>query len=111
MALQIPAPRQPVVEAVGGSTIFTRPWFLFLQGLYGSRTAPSAASVGVSPYSYVASDFGIVAVTGGTVSLIELGRNGVFVDTGFISGTVSVSPSDVVRVTYSVTPTVTFIGR
>lgn len=113
MAIQIPAPRQAVTEIDQRTemAIFTRPWFLFLQGLLGNRNAPSVLSVVGSPFSYNAPDFGMVAITGGTVSAIELGRNGVFVNVGFTSGLVPVSQSDVVRVTHSVTPAIAFISR
>lgn len=116
VTLQIPAARQTTVEpGPVGLPLFTRPWYLFFEGLYrmgaGPRADAATVAVGASPYSYTATGFGTLAVTGGTVSLIELGRNGAFIDVGFASGLVPVSPSDVVRITYTVAPVVTFVER
>lgn len=53
-----------------------------------------------------------VLITGGTVTLIEFSRNGTtWYSTGAIAGIVPLSPLDCVRVTYSVTPTMTGIPR
>ncbi|SDR00015.1 hypothetical protein SAMN05519103_00360 [Rhizobiales bacterium GAS113] len=48
-----------------------------------------------------------VKVQGGTVSKIEHGRKGAFVDTGETQGPVLIASADQVRVTYSVVPTIT----
>lgn len=113
MGAQIPAARQPVVEQVNGILAFTRTWFLFLQQLLTLAT-PSGANaaaitVSASPFSYTATDSGVVLVSGGTVSAIALGRNGTFTSIGVTAGPVPVSEGDVVRVTYTVIPTMTFV--
>jgi hypothetical protein len=115
-ALELPATRQPVVEqGPGGQAAFSRPWYLYFDGVFrrltGSGANPEAITVGVSPYSYTITDDGILMVTGGTVSDIDYGRNGVFTDTGFTAGTLTVFAGDVVRVTYTVLPTVTLVRR
>lgn len=115
MTVQLPTSRQPVVEAVNGLMQFTVPWFRFF-GLLLGLAAPSGAdaaaiAVGASPYSYTADGFGTLLVAGGTVSAIELGRNGAFTNVGVIAGAVPVSEGDVVRVTYTVLPTMTFVRR
>lgn len=79
--------------------------------LLPSFNAPAAITVGASVFSYKAPDAGIVIVTGGTVSVIEYGRGGVFTTTGLTTGVVPVSKGDTVRVTYAVLPTMTFIKR
>lgn len=74
--------------------------------------APEAPGVGASPYSYsnpVAD--GLLVVTGGTVSLIEYGRNGAFTPLGITAGLVPVKSGDVVRITHTVAPTVAFIPQ
>lgn len=65
--------------------------------------------VGASPFTYAAPFAGSVAITGGTVSAITLIRQGTSVATGLTSGLIPVSRYDQVKVTYSGTPTMTFI--
>lgn len=76
-----------------------------------SLRAPAAITPGASPYSYTASAAGTVIVAAGTVTIVEIGRGGVFTVTGLIAALVPVSLGDVVRVTYAVAPTMTFIAR
>lgn len=76
-----------------------------------SQDAVAAITVGASVFSYKAPNAGVVIITGGTVSLIEYGRNGTFTTTGITVGLVPVSKADTVRVTYSVLPTMSFIRR
>jgi predicted Rossmann-fold nucleotide-binding protein len=77
----------------------------------GSQNPPAAITVGASPFSYKAMGDGVVIVTGGTVSLIEYGRNGTFTTTGITVGLVPVSRGDTVRVTYTALPAMTFVRR
>lgn len=71
--------------------------------------APGAIVVGASPYTYAAPQNGVVVVSGGTVSLIQLGRSGIFLDTGLLTGVIPVSAGDQVKVTYAVAPTLSFL--
>lgn len=64
---------------------------------------------GASPYSYTMPSDGCVLITSGTVSLVEYGRQAVFNTVGIITGQVVAKVGDVVRVTYSVVPTMKFI--
>ena len=64
---------------------------------------------GASPYSYAAPFWGSVAVTGGTVSAIAISRQGTSIATGLTVGVFPVARGDVLTVTYSVAPTITFI--
>jgi hypothetical protein len=112
MADIIPSARQAVVEAApNGTQQFTVPWYRFFNALSQSNQAPSAATVGASPFSYTAPQAGVVLISGGTVSLVEYGRGGVFTNIGTVAGAVPVSQGDVVRVTYTVAPTMTFVRR
>ena len=82
----------------------------FLPDPPAAQAAPVASiTVTASPFTYTAPFAGNVAVTGGTVSAITLIRQSTSVATGLTVGLISVSRGDQVQVTYSVTPTLTFI--
>lgn len=78
--------------------------------LQPSQDAPVSIAVGASVFTYTAPETGAVIVNGGTVSLVEYGRNGTFISTG-TPAIFPVSRNDKVRVTYSVTPAMTFVRR
>lgn len=78
------------------------------QSVLSTAPAVQAVTPGASPYTFTAPDPGKLVVQGGTVSLIELGRGSTFVTTGLTSGIVPVARGDLVRVTYTVVPTVNF---
>lgn len=74
--------------------------------------APQSATPSGSPWVYqnTASSRVQVAVSGGTVTLIEFSRDGTtWVPCGLLAGLVTLNPSDRVRVTYAVAPTVNVI--
>jgi len=67
-------------------------------------------SVGASPYAYTVSTYGNLVVNGGTVSSITITRpGGSAVNIGVVAGMFPVQAGDVVTVTYTVAPTMTFI--
>lgn len=114
--IQMPATREAVVETgPAGAPLFTRPWYRFLQQVFqrvaNSGEDAAAVTVGASPFVYTAASDGNVIVTGGTVSLIQYGRNAAFTSIGITSGIVPVFAGDSVRVTYTALPTMTFIKR
>lgn len=114
--IQIPAARQPVIEQGPGNVpLFTRVWWLFMQQLFqrvgNSGEAATAIAVGASPYSFTSETDANIVVTGGTVSAIAYGRNGVFTTLGITTGVVPVFAGDAVRVTYTALPTMTQIKR
>lgn len=74
------------------------------------QPAQSVATTG-SPFTYTAAFDGTIVVTGGTVSAIALIRQGTSIATGIITGLIPLSRTDQVQVTYSATPTVTFLPR
>ena len=80
-----------------------------------STDAPSAITPTGSPFTYqnTASFDASVIVSGGTMSLIEFSRDGAtWYDVGVITGGMfHLSPSDRIRVTYSVAPTMTLVPR
>lgn len=75
---------------------------------------PSNISVTASPFTYqntTAYD-GDVIISGGTVGNIEFTRDNTnFYTTGLLMGVLRLSPSDRVRVTYTVAPTMTYVPR
>lgn len=73
--------------------------------------AAASVTVGASPYSYTPTDDGLVVVTGGTVSALAYGRNGVFTGLGLLAGLVPIKAGDTLRITYAVAPTVSFIKQ
>ena len=70
---------------------------------------PGAIVVGTSPYTYTAPQNGVVVVSGGSVSLVQLGRSGVFLATGLLTGVIPVSAGDQIKVTHVVAPALTFL--
>jgi hypothetical protein len=82
--------------------------------LTNSTVAPSNITVTASPFTYqnTTAFNGEVIISGGTVSSIEFTRdNTTFYTTGLTTGVITLSPSDRVRVTYSVAPTMTLVPR
>ena len=95
--------RQPVSAAL-----------LLAQDGLAQIPAPAAQPVvaitpGASPFTYTAPFSGQVAVTGGTVSVISLIRQGTTVATGLTVGLFPVSRLDQVQITYAVAPTMTLL--
>lgn len=75
---------------------------------------PSNITVTASPFTYQNSTSyeGDIIISGGTVSNIEFTRdNSTFYTTGLLMGVLRLSPSDRVRVTYTVAPTMTLVPR
>ena len=82
--------------------------------LTNSTVAPSDITVTASPFTYqnTTAFNGDVIISGGTVSDIEFTRDSTtFYTVGFIEGVLRLSPSDRVRVTYTVAPTMTYVPR
>jgi hypothetical protein len=90
----------------------TASWYRFFQDL-STGTPPAAETpitVNASPFIYQAMSMGQVIISGGTVSDISYSRTpGVFYSTGQTSGVITLSANDVLKVTYSVIPTMTFM--
>jgi hypothetical protein len=67
-------------------------------------------ALGASPASYTVSTYGNLVVNGGTVSAITITRpGGSAVTLGVTAGMFAVQAGDVITITYTVAPTVTFI--
>jgi hypothetical protein len=84
-------------------------WWQFFNLLAPLQPAKEVSiTVTGSPFSYTAQSNGHVLVTGGTVSAISLTRVSAHA-TGLTAGLIPVGNKDVITVTYSVLPTMTFI--
>jgi hypothetical protein len=78
------------------------------------QTPPTSISVGASPFLYTNSTGNNVDVmiSGGGISALEFSRDGTtFYDTGSYYGMFSLSPADMLRVTYISAPVMTLIQR
>ena len=87
-------------------------WYRWFQQIELGTPPASEVSipVGVSPFEFAAPRQGFVIVNGGAVSIIFFSRTtGVFYNTGQVSGTFSMSQSDVLKVMYTSPPTMTFV--
>ena len=99
---------QPISEK-GGTA---RGWYRFFQGLaFGVPPgAETAVTVGTSPFTYTAPRGGAVIVQGGIVSAISFARVSSHV-TGATQGLFPVSSGDMITITYTGVPTVTFVPQ
>jgi hypothetical protein len=76
-------------------------------------TAPATQVVGASPYTYTNASMARqqILLSAGTVSLIQLSRDGTnFYSTGQTAGVVILNPNDKLRITYTVAPTMIVIN-
>ncbi len=118
---QIPSSRVPITE--DGEALISREWYRFLFNLFtlngsgGAATYANPASPVVatgSPFLYTNVDTYTVdiMVSGGGVSKLEFSRDGTtYYDTGSYYGMFTLSPSDMLRVTYTQAPILTLIPR
>lgn len=87
-------------------------WFRFFGNLWsstvkGATDALAAMTASASPMVYTATARGQAIVSGGTVTVIALSRDGTtFYTTGLIAGVFPLSSGDKLRITYTVVPTV-----
>lgn len=103
-AAPFPGANVPAVTASTG--FFSYPWLTFFQRLASQPSAISPVTVGASPFSYTAGASGFLNISGGTVSSTTLTRAGTTITA---DTPVPVANNDVVTITYSVKPTVSFI--
>jgi hypothetical protein len=86
-------------------------WFRFFANVFNAcvlgSTDPLITFSGASPLIYEPSKRGQAIVSGGTVSAVELSRDGTtYYDTGQTAGVFPMSAADSIRITYTGTPTV-----
>jgi len=102
----VPSSQQAIADRGG---FVTTPWQRFFNSLVSAAAAVQTVTVTSSPYTYRAGSGGSLAVSGGTVSSITITRNNVVVPTGATAGISPVANGDLVTITYSGLPAVSFI--
>jgi hypothetical protein len=102
----VPTYQQPISQ---GSNTHSE-WWRWFQDTENGRppTAEISVSLTASPMTYTAPRKGNVIVTGGSVSAIHFTRSGTY-STGQTSGVFNLSQGDMLTVTYTGTPTITFV--
>ena len=103
--MPIPNLYAPFVDKLGK---LLAPWNFYLQQFTQAPPQFLAIAPDGSPFEYQAVEPGHVAVNGGTVSQIQVTRGGNFT-VQVSANIVPVAIGDVVRVTYSVAPTLIFM--
>lgn len=92
-----------------GKVYVVPPWNMFLQQLVQPAPAVAAIIVGASPFSFTANSKGTLIISNGTISNISLIRGSDVINlTG--QRIIPISINDIVSVTYSVAPTLQFLG-
>lgn len=105
--IAVPAPTIPFVDP--GTGLINQQWFLYLSSLSALPPAIAAVSPTGSPFEYQASQLGTAYVIGGTVSQIRILRGVDTFDTGVTSGAILLAQGDILEVTYTVAPAITFV--
>lgn len=100
----IPQPRAKFLNPDGSVTDW---WYRFFSSIFSVPVPESTITVTTSPFTYTAQVAGMVLITGGTISQINLVRS-TTVTTGLTTGQFILGKGDSLVVTYSVTPTMTF---
>ena len=106
--LSIPTYEQPLTKSGQTQSV----WYRYFQDVF-QGTPPaneSSISVGASPFRYTATQKGFVILSGGTVTAVQFNRS-VTTLTGQTSGIFPLSQGDVLTVTYSGLPTMTFVPQ
>ena len=108
MTTLTPSSSAPLVDADSKPT---SAWFRFFSSLTAPASAGSVVSLSASPMTYTAPDNGTVFISGGTVSSVKINRGRLTILTGVTSGPFPVSQGDALIVTYTGTPSITFLPR
>lgn len=109
----VPNLNAPIGIARGAKVHLLEPWVQFFQQFVQNAPTVVNATVGTSPFSYTPNQNGTVIVSGGTVSLIQLIRGAISITIATSTTDPSVIPvsiGDTVKVTYTVLPTMQFLG-
>lgn len=113
--LGIPNPQLPIgsfqdKDGTSRSILLGHMWYRFLTRLaqLSAERPIAAVALGLSPFSYTADTIGHLSVIGGTVSARTLTRGNVTINLG-TAQLIPMAAGDVVTITYSVAPTISFI--
>lgn len=105
MKATVPSSTQPISS---GGGLVTTVWQRFFNALVTAPAAIESVPATGSPLTYTASQTGSLSVVGGTVTAVSMVRARVTVDlTG--AAMVPMANEDVVTITYSVAPVISFI--
>lgn len=108
--LPLPSLVSPLVDRLGK---LVPPWNSWFQQFAQAAPAVANITIGISPFSYTANSNGSLIVSGGTVSNISLirGTTTIIVATSTVNPVIiPISIGDTVQVTYTVSPTMQFLG-
>jgi len=99
----------PLIEGKVTGRDWYRFWAALFRGLAPGNVEP--VTLTGSPYIYSASRKGALIVSGGTVSAIAFSRDGgtTYFTVGTVAGMFTLNASDLLKITYTVDPTVTFV--
>lgn len=85
-------------------------YFQFLRQIEPSKQQPQLITLTGSPMVLTAQEIGDFVISGGTVSAIELSRNGAaYINMGVTAGPFRVTFNDLLRVTYSADPVIHYL--
>lgn len=102
----VPSSAQPIADARG---IVTVPYQRFFNALVAAAAPIQTIVPTASPYTFTASAYGSLAISGGTVSAVSLSRSGTTAATGITAGLIPMANGDSVTITYSGAPTLAFV--
>jgi len=102
----VPSSQQPIVTKLGTMTTELQRFF---NALVSAAAPIQSVTLTGSPFSYRAGSAGSLSISGGTVSAITLTRNNTSIPLGGTAGTFPVANGDLLTITYSGPPTVSFI--
>lgn len=107
MTLFIPNMLSALVDKAGK---ILPPWNSFFQQFSNPPAPIMSPTVTASPFSYLVKQPGMVVLSGGTVSLVQLIRGKITISMGTTTA-FPVEIQDTVKITYSVLPTLKFVPR
>ncbi len=81
------------------------PWNSYFQQFTQAPASAIDITVGISPFDYTAKEPGTLVITGGTVTGVRLTRGSTVIILATTNNVIPVGINDIVRVTYSVLPT------
>lgn len=92
--------------------ITNKDWYFFFVGTFTGIPPSNVAPINpsTSPFHFIAPSKGSVIVQGGTISALEFSRDNMdYYNIGVNAGMVTLNKGDILRTTYTVAPTMTFI--
>ncbi len=81
------------------------PWNSYFQQFTQAPASAIPITVGASPFDYTVREPGTLVITGGTVTGVRLTRGSTIITLASTNNVIPVGINDVVRVTYTVLPT------